>query len=82
MLRFMGSQRVGATEQLSLTEPHLLVAPAKESTCNVREPGLIPRSGRPSREGNDNPLQYSGLENSMERGAWRATVHSVSKSFK
>jgi len=82
VLRFMESQRVGMTEQLSWTEPHLLVAPVKESICNVREPGLIPRSGWPSREGNGNPLQYSGLENSMDRGAWWATVHRVSKSFK
>ena len=39
--------------------------------------GLIPGSGRPPREGNGNPLQYSCLENSMDRGAWQATVHAV-----
>ena len=45
----------------------------------IRDPGLIPGSGRSPGEGNDNPLQYSCLENSMDRGAWRATVHGVTK---
>ena len=52
----------------------------KEHTCNAGEPGLIPGSGRSSGEGNGNPLQYSCLENSMDRGAWWATVHGVAKS--
>ena len=51
----------------------------KESTCNVGDQGLIPGSGRFSGEGNGNPLQYSCLENSMDRGAWWATFHSVTK---
>ena len=41
---------------------------------------LIPRSGRSPGEGQGNPLQYSCLENPMDRGAWRATVHRVTKS--
>ena len=41
----------------------------KESACNTRGSGLIPGSGRPPGEGNGNPLQYSCLENSMDRGA-------------
>ena len=41
----------------------------KESACNAGDPGLIPRSGRPPGEGHSNSLQYSSLENSMERGA-------------
>ena len=41
----------------------------KESPCNAGEPGLIPGSGRSPREGNGNPLQYSCLENPMDRGA-------------
>ena len=41
----------------------------------------IPGLGRPPREGNGNPFQYSCLENSMDRGAWRATVHGVAKSW-
>ena len=42
----------------------------KESACNAGDPGLIPGSGRFLGEGNDNPLQYSCLENPMDRGAW------------
>ena len=42
--------------------------------------GLIPGSGRSPGEGNGNPLQYSRLENSMDRGTWRATVHGVAES--
>ena len=41
--------------------------------------GSIPGSERSPGEGNDNPLQYSCLKNSMDRGAWRATVHGVAK---
>ena len=52
----------------------------KESACNVGDLGLIPGSGRSSGEGNGNPLQYSCLGNSMDRGAWQATVHGVTTS--
>ena len=52
---------------------------SKESACNVGDPGLIPGYGRSPGEGNGNPLQYSFLENSMDRGAWRATVHGFVK---
>ena len=45
----------------------------KESACNAGDPGLISGLGRSSGEGNGNPLQYSFLENSMDRGAWQAT---------
>ena len=45
-----------------------------------RDVGLIPGSGRPPGGGHSNPFQYSCLENSMGRGAWRATVHWVAKS--
>jgi len=48
--------------------------------CNAGHPGSIPGWGRSLREGNGNPLQYSCLENSMDRGAWRATVHGIAKS--
>ena len=47
---------------------------------NVGDPGSIPGSGRSPGEGNDNPLQYPCLENSMDRGVWQATVHGVAKS--
>ena len=49
-------------------------------TCNVGDPGSIPGLGRSSGEGNSNPLQYSCLDNPMDRGAWRATVHEISES--
>ena len=52
----------------------------KETACNAGDPGLIPGSGRPPEEGNGNPLQYSSLENPMDRGAWRATTHGVAES--
>ena len=51
----------------------------KESACSAGDLGLIPGSGRFLGEGNGNPLQYSCLENPMDRGAWRATVHGVAK---
>ena len=47
----------------------------KESACSARDPDSIPGSGRSPGEGNSNPLQYSCLENSMNRGAWQFTVH-------
>ena len=50
----------------------------KESACNVGDPGSILGSGRFPEEGNGNPLQYSGPENPMDRGAWRATVRGES----
>ena len=51
----------------------------KESVCNVGELGLIPGLRRSPGEGNGNPLQYSCLENPMDRGTWWATVHGVAK---
>ena len=51
----------------------------KESACNVGAHGSIPGSGRSPGEGNGYSLQYSWLENSMNRGAWRATVHGLTK---
>ena len=49
------------------------------SAGNIRDSSLIP-SGRSPGEGNGNPVQYSCLENSMNRGAWQAIVHGVAKS--
>ena len=51
----------------------------KESANNEGDPGSIPGSGRSPGEGHGYPLQYSSLENSMDRGAWRATAHRISK---
>ena len=62
----------------SLGFPHRSVS--KESACNAGDAGSIPGLGRSPGEGNGNPLQYSCLENPIDRGAWRATVHGVAKS--
>ena len=51
----------------------------KESVCNAGDPGSIPASGRSPGEGNGNPLQYSCLENPVDRGAWQATVLGVAR---
>ena len=63
---------------LNLGFPHSSVG--KESACNAGDLGLIPGSGRSLGEGNGNPLQYSRLENPMDRGVWWVTVHRVAKS--
>ena len=52
----------------------------KNPPANVENAGLIPRLGRSPGEGSSNPLQYSCLGNPMDTGAWRATVHRVTKS--
>ena len=49
----------------------------KESACNAGDLGSFPGSGTSPGEGNGNPLQYPCLENPIDRGAWRATVHGV-----
>ena len=57
---------------------------SKESACNVGDAGdvgLIPELRRFPGSGHGNPLQYSWLESPMDRGAWRATVHRVAKSW-
>ena len=53
----------------------------KEFACNVGDLVSNPASGRSPREGNGYPVQYSCLENSMDRGTWRAIVHGVAKSW-
>ena len=58
---------------------------AKNTPANsgdVRDAGLIPGSKRSPGEENDNPLQYPCLENSMDRGAWEASVHRVAQNQK
>ena len=52
----------------------------KESACNAGDRGSIPGLGRSPEEVNGYQLQYSGLENFTDRGAWQATVHGVAKS--
>ena len=52
----------------------------KESVCNAGDAGSIPGRGISPGEGNGNPLQYSWLQNPMDRGAWLAIVHGITKS--
>ena len=58
----------------------LLELDGRESACNAGDLGSVPGLGRSSGEGNGNQLQYSCLENSMDKGAWQAIVHGVTKS--
>ena len=53
----------------------------KNPPANAEDVGLFPRLGRSPGEGNGNPLQYSCLENPMDRGAWQAKAHGVAKSW-
>ena len=53
----------------------------KTHTCSTGDMGSVPELGRSPGKGNGNPLQSSCLENSIDRGAWRATVHGMSKSW-
>ena len=57
--------------------PHSSVG--KESACSAGDLGLIPGLGRSPGERNGNPLQYSCLENLMDRRAWQATIHGVAR---
>ena len=63
------------------TQVALVVKNSPANEGDVRDVGLIPGSGRSPREGNGSPLQYSCLENPMDRGAWWAIVHGVTKSW-
>ena len=64
----------------SITDPVPGGSDGKEYACNEGDLGLIPGLGRSPGEGNGNPLQYSCLENLMDRGAWQATVNGVTQS--
>ena len=64
---------------LQLIQGFLCRSAGKESACNAGDLGSIPGSGRSPGEGNGNPLQYSCLENPMDRGAWQATVHGFTR---
>ena len=57
------------------------VSQVKASACNVGDPGSIPVSGKSPGEGNGNPLQYSCLQNPMDRGAWQAMVYGAAESW-
>ena len=77
----------GITKELDMTEWLLLLtlkgfsggSGGKESSCSAREPGSIPGLRKYPGEGNGYPLQYSFLKNSMDSGAWWATVHGITE---
>ena len=75
-LMFMGK----AKEREQFGDSTEVGSVVKESTCNAGDPNLIPESGRSLGGGHNNPLQYSCLENPMDRGAWWSTVHKVTES--
>ena len=92
----MGSQTVGWGDEtkklmgirlLEICRPLLDVwgfpggSDSKVSVCNAGDRGSIPGLGRSPGQGNGSPLQYSGLENPMDGGAWYAAVHGVAKSW-
>ena len=58
----------------------LVVKNPPANAGDIRHVGMIPGLGRSPGGGHGNPLQYSSLENAMDRGAWQATVHGVAKS--
>ena len=71
----------GENKPLLQTRGFLDGPDSKESACNAADMGLIPGSERAPREGNGYPFRYCCLQNSMDRGAWWATVHAVAKSW-
>ena len=80
-----GRKKSDTTEQLHFTSPTPVFlgfpcgSAGKESTCSAGDLGSIAGSEKSPAEGNGYPLQYSCLENSMERGPWQAIVHGVIK---
>ena len=74
--------RVGAVNLISFILPMSFPngSDGKESACSAGDPGSVPGLRRSPGEGNGNPLQYSYLENPMDRGAWRVTLHGIAKS--
>ena len=78
-----GCKELDTTERLTLHYLYIVFpggSDGKESVCSVGDPCSIPGSGRSPGEGNGHPLQYSCLENSMDRGAWWAIIHEFAES--
>ena len=76
-----GCEESDMTEQLTLSLSFPGGSHSKESACSTGDLDSNPGLGRSPREGNDNPLQCSGLENSIGRGTWQATIHRVTKNW-
>ena len=67
-------------KEVAVSQTALVVKNPPANTGDIRDSGSIPGSGRSPGGGHGNPLQYSGLENPMDRGGWWATVHGVAES--
>ena len=74
-----GQNHLSKAERVDQTTGFPCTSVGKESACNAGDPGQIPGLGRVPGEGNGNPLQYSGLESSTDRGVWQATVHGATR---
>ena len=72
---------MGNWEEMGKRRASQVVLAEKNPPANAGNMGLIPGSGRSPGGGHGNPLQYSCLENPMDRGAWRAAVHGITKSW-
>ena len=80
----MGCSMSGCKREIyskQLAQVVLVVKNPPTNAGDIRDAGSIPGLGRSPGEGNGNPPQYSCLENIMNRGAWRATVHGVNKEL-
>ena len=88
-LRWLELETEGASGQIlrgyddsGASQVALVVKNPPANTGDKRDMGSIPASGKSPEGGHGNPLQFSCLKNSMDRGAWQATVHGVAKSRK
>ena len=81
MKREGGSQHSSHTAPVFYKLTSMVAQMVKASAYNAGDPGLNPGSGRSPGEGNGNSLQYSCLENPMDRGAWQATFHGVAENW-
>ena len=70
----------GLLSKIRASQVALVVKNSPANAGDIRDPGSIPRLGRSTGGGHGNPLQYSCLENPMDRRAWQAIVHRVTKS--
>ena len=69
----------GSSRDTGASQVVVVVKNMPSSAADVRDTGSIPGAGRSAGGGHGNPLQYSGLENPMDRGAWWATVHALQR---
>ena len=82
LLLFQLGNRASYTVICRASQVVLTVKNLPACAGDIRDVGWVPGSGRSPGGGHDNPLQYSCLENPMDRGAWWAVVHRVTKSWK